>query len=70
MASFPPLYVHLIHLLLSSLSRLGQRIILPVLLTQEFDPRLVVACTIVPSVSMMALETFYLKPRRQRRVQA
>lgn len=51
-----------------SLSRLGQKISLPIILSSTFDPSLAVSFTVVPALSVIALNHFVIGPRKRRRV--
>ncbi|KAN0065729.1 hypothetical protein ACQY0O_000859 [Thecaphora frezii] len=49
-------------------NRLGQKIVLPILLAPEFRSDLVLLCTALPAVGYTALHHLYLDPRRRRRI--
>ncbi|KAI8922173.1 hypothetical protein DFJ77DRAFT_14589 [Powellomyces hirtus] len=50
------------------LARLGQRFVIPIMLTPQFNLRLAVWATVVPICSSFLLDRFYLGPRRKRRL--
>ncbi|KAK9893625.1 hypothetical protein P389DRAFT_163971 [Cystobasidium minutum MCA 4210] len=50
------------------LSRLGQRITMPIILSPNASARLVVSTVLLPSISIASLQYFYLTPRRRKRI--
>ncbi|PWN46537.1 hypothetical protein IE53DRAFT_322792, partial [Violaceomyces palustris] len=49
-------------------NRLGQKIVLPILISPDFAPDLILLFTLIPAVSMTALHHLVLKPRKRKRV--
>lgn len=47
--------------------RLGQRVSIPIMLSQNVDPRVLFFSTVVPATSVFALHHLYLEPRRRQR---
>ncbi|CAO3623679.1 unnamed protein product [Cunninghamella blakesleeana] len=47
-------------------SRLGQKLVLPIILSSEFDLRLTFFGTLIPATLAMAIDQLILKPRRQK----
>ncbi|CAE6441760.1 unnamed protein product [Rhizoctonia solani] len=50
-----------------NLNRLGQRIIIPIQLSREFDLNLAFYTAVIPSISAVVVNQYILKPRRQKR---
>ncbi|KAH7345640.1 hypothetical protein B0J17DRAFT_45666 [Rhizoctonia solani] len=50
-----------------NLNRLGQRIIIPIQLSREFDMNLALYTAVIPSISAVVVNQYILKPRRQKR---
>ncbi|EIW67351.1 hypothetical protein M231_02507 [Tremella mesenterica] len=48
-------------------NRLGQKITIPILLSQNLNPYIVFGSTVIPTVSYVALYRLYLLPRKRRR---
>ncbi|CAE6406046.1 unnamed protein product [Rhizoctonia solani] len=51
------------------LNRLGQRIIIPIQLSREFDLNLALYTAVIPSISAVLVNQYILKPQRQKRAQ-
>ncbi|KAG9096523.1 hypothetical protein FRC06_008565 [Ceratobasidium sp. 370] len=49
-----------------NLNRLGQRIIVPIQLSREFDLSLALYTAVIPSISAILVNEYILKPRRQK----
>ncbi|CAE6456614.1 unnamed protein product [Rhizoctonia solani] len=49
------------------LNRLGQRIVIPVQLSREFDLNLALYTAVIPSISAVLVNQYILKPQRQKR---
>ncbi|KAJ1302061.1 hypothetical protein OPQ81_000895 [Rhizoctonia solani] len=49
------------------LNRLGQRIIIPIQLSREFDLNLALYTAVIPSISAVLVNQYILKPQRQKR---
>ncbi|KAG8733748.1 hypothetical protein FRC11_003095 [Ceratobasidium sp. 423] len=49
------------------LNRLGQRIIIPIHLSREFDLNLALYTAVIPSISAVLVNQYILKPQRQKR---
>ncbi|KAG8743197.1 hypothetical protein FRC10_000268 [Ceratobasidium sp. 414] len=49
-----------------NLNRLGQRIIIPIQLSREFDVSLALYTAVIPSISAVLVNEYILKPRRQK----
>ncbi|KAJ3159386.1 hypothetical protein HDU86_001704 [Geranomyces michiganensis] len=52
------------------LARLGQKLVIPIMLTPQFDFKLAIWATILPVSMSFALDRLYLEPRRRRRLAA
>ncbi|CAE6466142.1 unnamed protein product [Rhizoctonia solani] len=50
-----------------NLNRLGQRIIIPIQLSREFDLNLALYTAVIPSISAVLVNQYVLKPQRQKR---
>lgn len=50
------------------LSRLGQRLSIPILISQAASPRMIIASIAIPGVSIACAQYFYLEPRRRKRI--
>ncbi|GAA6024573.1 hypothetical protein JCM10207_008657 [Rhodosporidiobolus poonsookiae] len=50
------------------LSRLGQRLNFPVLISSTFEPRLLLAFTVIPAAGIIATNHFVLAPRQRKRL--
>lgn len=50
------------------ISRLGQRLSVPVILSTDASARLIFSTVLLPSVSIACLQYFYLTPRRRKRI--
>lgn len=50
-----------------SLWRLGQRVSIPIMLSQNVDPTVLFFSTVVPATSILALHHLYLEPKRKQR---
>ncbi|ORZ25560.1 hypothetical protein BCR42DRAFT_340731 [Absidia repens] len=51
-------------------SRLGQKLVMPIILSSEFDFRLTFLGTAIPAAVAMAVDQLLLKPRRQKQIKA
>ncbi|CAO3597571.1 unnamed protein product [Absidia cylindrospora] len=51
-------------------SRLGQKLVMPIILSSEFDFRLTFLGTAIPAAMAMAIDQLLLKPRRQKQIKA
>ncbi|ORY35388.1 hypothetical protein BCR39DRAFT_509235 [Naematelia encephala] len=49
-------------------SRLGQRFALPILLSPDASPRILVFATLLPTISYIALHHFYLVPKKRSKI--
>ncbi|KAK4687510.1 hypothetical protein P7C73_g2607, partial [Tremellales sp. Uapishka_1] len=49
-------------------SRLGQKVSLPILLSQNLNPYVVFCSTVIPAASYTAMYHFYILPRKKRRI--
>ncbi len=47
--------------------RLGQKVVIPVMLSQDINPTILFFSTVLPSTAIVASHYFYFKPRRIRR---
>ncbi|KAF8599322.1 DnaJ-domain-containing protein [Ceratobasidium sp. AG-I] len=52
-----------------NLNRLGQRIIIPIQLSREFDLNLALYTAVVPSITAVLINEYIVKPRKRRRMQ-
>lgn len=50
------------------ISRLGQRLTLPIILSADASARLVASTVLLPGLSIASLQYFYLTPRRRKRI--
>ncbi|KAI8084642.1 uncharacterized protein BX664DRAFT_360483 [Halteromyces radiatus] len=50
------------------ISRLGQKLVVPIILSSEFDFRLTFLGTAIPAAMAMAIDQLVLKPRRQKQI--
>ena len=50
------------------ISRLGQRLSVPIMLSQAASPRLILSTIVIPSIGIASLQYFYLTPRKRRRI--
>ncbi|KAJ3016452.1 hypothetical protein HKX48_004027 [Thoreauomyces humboldtii] len=50
------------------LARLGQKFVLPIMLTPQFDLKLALWATILPVVASYTMDRFYFSPRRKQRL--
>lgn len=50
------------------ISRLGQRLTLPIILSTQASARLVISTVLLPGISIASLQYFYLTPRRRKRI--
>ncbi|KAI8588634.1 hypothetical protein BDZ88DRAFT_463060, partial [Geranomyces variabilis] len=50
------------------LARLGQKFVIPIMLTPQFDLKLAIWATVLPISISFALDRLYLEPRRRRRL--
>lgn len=48
------------------INRLGQKLIVPITLSNQFRQDLIVACTLIPSLSFLTLHHLYLVPRKRK----
>ncbi|KAL8276647.1 hypothetical protein RQP46_010915 [Phenoliferia psychrophenolica] len=53
-----------------SFMRLGQKLVLPIIVSSSFDPTLAVAFTVLPALSIVAANHFVVAPRKRRRISA
>ncbi|KAI8339624.1 hypothetical protein BC941DRAFT_420998 [Chlamydoabsidia padenii] len=51
-------------------SRLGQKLVVPIILSSEFDFRLTFLGTAIPAAVAMAIDQWVLKPRRQKQIKS
>ncbi|GAA5990710.1 hypothetical protein JCM11641_008472 [Rhodosporidiobolus odoratus] len=49
-------------------SRLGQRLSFPLLISSAFEPKLFLGIALVPAAGMIAVNHYFLSPRKQRRI--
>ena len=50
------------------ISRLGQRLNIPITISQAASVRMILSTVIIPSISIASLQYFYLTPRKRRRI--
>ena len=63
------IYLSLSLLLFYRVSRLGQKAVLPIILSADFDLRLAFFGAIIPASVALAIDQWVLKPRRKRLIQ-
>jgi DnaJ family protein C protein 11 len=51
------------------INRLGQKMALPILLSQNLNPYVVLGSTVLPALSFVALHHLYLQPRRKGKIE-
>lgn len=49
-------------------SRLGQKLSVPILLSQSASPRMILGSIVIPGIGIASLQYFYLRPRKRRRI--